>query len=873
MATAMQLMAHLGLNSTGFQKGMNEAVRAAEGGSSQIVDKLGTIGGAAVMGGLTAVAAAVGAVGLASLFAGRDLEAATATIVQGTRASGDALDELVQVARNAGNQVSEGIDEASVAVADLNTRLGLTGPELEEASVKFLQLARVTDADVSTTIREVTRNMGDAGIETHEMALFLDQLLMASQETGIGVDQLNSLMVAYGPVMRLMGLETETQIALLSKWEQEGVNVELVMGSLRIAAAKFADEGVELSDGLWDTIDAIQNMTSESDALALGMEIFGQRAGPDMTAAIREGRFELGELEEMLHMAGGTLEDTALRSLTFGEKLQIVKGRALDALAPIGMAMLDVGGKVLDALIPALDAAATWIDEKVVPALASIMPVVENVIEMFAQLVRHLLEGDMDEAFLDVKDILAEVGLALGIAEKHVFAFLDAFQAVYDFLKGNESAMVAAITAIGVAMAVFILPIIKATIVALAPLIAIMAVVAAAAYVVHKAWSENWLGIQDIVAVVLEWLQERIDDVITWVKDFWEENGEAILATTQAIWQAIQDTIETVVSWIVDFWADNGDEILSKAQEVWDTVQTVIGTVLGWLESTVGTVIGWVTSFWSDNNDDISSKTNETWDAIKDFISTALELVQNTIETVTNFIKGLWDAHGEDLKRLATETWDWIMDKVSRVLDIIKTVIQAITLAIQGDWHGFGVKMREATDKAWELIKEVIAKWLQVFWTIITTAFNEIRDWITSVDWGAVGRAVIEGIANGVRNAGGFLRDAAVGAARAALDAARGFLGIGSPSKLAAKAIGEPFVEGIARGVEQAQDALRRVTMPNLGEVMTQTVPVSQMVYEATQRQEGSLVQPEHKEFHLHVNSSNDREDIIQDFMMLETLA
>ena len=73
-----------------------------------------------------------------------------------------------------------------------------------------------------------------------------------------------------------------------------------------------------------------------------------------------------------------------------------------------------------------------------------------------------------------------------------------------------------------------------------------------------------------------------------------------------------------------------------------------------------------------------------------------------------------------------------------------------------------------------------------------------------SIDWGGIGRAIIEGIGNGIRNMGGWLADQARAAAQAALDAAKALLGIFSPSRVAAEEIGEPFAQGIGAGIRAA---------------------------------------------------------------------
>ena len=90
---------------------------------------------------------------------------------------------------------------------------------------------------------------------------------------------------------------------------------------------------------------------------------------------------------------------------------------------------------------------------------------------------------------------------------------------------------------------------------------------------------------------------------------------------------------------------------------------------------------------------------------------------------------------------------------------------------------------------------------------------------ITGQNWKSIGSAIINGIKNGISGAVRGLVSRAVSAALSAYNAAKRALGISSPSRLAALEIGQPFVEGIALGIEQAQDALRN----RLASVLTGT--------------------------------------------------
>src|SRR5690606_40475926 len=73
------------------------------------------------------------------------------TIRVGTGATGDDLAALEQSAKNIARNVPAEFEAIGTAVADLNTRLGLTGPTLETVASQILELERMGQTvDINT---------------------------------------------------------------------------------------------------------------------------------------------------------------------------------------------------------------------------------------------------------------------------------------------------------------------------------------------------------------------------------------------------------------------------------------------------------------------------------------------------------------------------------------------------------------------------------------------------------------------------------------------------------------------------------------------------------------------------------------------------
>ncbi|EGL83738.1 phage tail tape measure protein, TP901 family [Caldalkalibacillus thermarum TA2.A1] len=368
----------------------------AEKGFSNLQKSLQTAAGKTKQIGknmTTYLTAPLVAFGGAAMVAANDLDKAYANIRAGTGATGEDLESLKQSFKNVFENVPQSADEVSRALADLNTRTGLVGEPLEKLTKQFLDLSRVSGVEATALIRDATRVFGDWSIETENQAESLDYLWKVSQNTGIGIDRLSQQMVQFGAPLRQMGFGFEESAALLAKFEKEGVNAELVMGSMRIALGNMAREGIDAREGLQQTMEAIKNAGSESEANAIAMEMFGARAGPDMAAAIREGRFEIDDLIATLETSDETIQKAGEETMTFGERMAMLKNQVQIGLEPVGRILIDLAEKWLPPVINLVQQVAEWFanlspaGQMVIFAIGGIVAVIGPLLGMFSMVV------------------------------------------------------------------------------------------------------------------------------------------------------------------------------------------------------------------------------------------------------------------------------------------------------------------------------------------------------------------------------------------------------------------------------------------------------------------------------------------------------
>lgn len=378
-----------------------ELGKTGDEGARSLSDRLRSAGDTMVSTGkkaTTHLTLPIVAAGVAAFKSFESIEQGQNQVTLATGATGKALERLHKAYRDAipeGRKFGLDHEQIGKIVGDLNTHFGVTGPRLTSMAKDMARFSRAAGVDGAEAVMKVNRVMKDWGVETAKMPAVLDRLTVAGQMTGVSVDQLMENVVKFGVPMRNFGFTMDEAIALLSSFEQQGVNTNLVMGSLRIATGKFAKEGKDLKTGLWETIEAIKNAKTSSEAAAIGMEIFGARAGADMAKAIQEGRFNIDELVRALGDSGGATREVADNTVTASDRMR-------EAFARIQLAVMPLGAAIAQNVSRALQVAMPW---------------VQRVAEAFGR-----LPGPVKQAIVVLGMVAAAAGPLLIVAGKLVTA-------------------------------------------------------------------------------------------------------------------------------------------------------------------------------------------------------------------------------------------------------------------------------------------------------------------------------------------------------------------------------------------------------------------------------------------------------------------
>lgn len=329
---------------------------------------------------------------------GASFDDAADAIRIGTGATGDALDGLLDDFDAVYKSVPTTMEDASKAIADYNTRLGLTGPQLQEISKQAIQVSDMLGDDLGSVIEESSQAFQQWNIDADDMGGAMDYIFKVSQSTGMGFTDLMADMQKFGPQLQEMGYSFETASALMGQLDKAGVNTDEVLGAMKKSVATLAKEGISASDGLAMYYEKIKNAGTAAEAASIASEIFGTRAGSTMAAAIRDGSLAVADLTAELQENGETIAGAADDTYDFAERLQVMKQGLEVALKPMANTVFDGLNKfmptlqklmeqITPAISKAVEAAAPFVDEFLTGAADAL----EDVLPLISQLAADLL--------------------------------------------------------------------------------------------------------------------------------------------------------------------------------------------------------------------------------------------------------------------------------------------------------------------------------------------------------------------------------------------------------------------------------------------------------------------------------------------------
>lgn len=505
-----------------------------------------------------------------------EIDEAMDTVTTKTGLTGEALLGLQEIAKGIATSLpATTFQESADAVGELNTQFGLTGDTLKVAAEYLLKYSKITGDDISNSAINAKKAIDAYGLSNEDLARVLDSVAKVGQDTGQSYDSIFQKAIDGAPQIKMLGLSFEEGATLIGRFEKSGIDSSAALSSLSKAAVNYAKDGKSLTDGLNETVNAIQNSTSETKALSIASEVFGSKAAPRMVDAIQRGAFSFSDLAEAAKSSSGTVSTTFDETIDPIDKLTTYSNKAKEGLA-------EIGGKLLETLIPALEPLIDLLDKAV-------------------------------EWFTSLNETDQQTIVILGLVTTAVMTLL-----------GALAPIVIAIGAIGAPIGIVIAAIVAA--------IAVITLIIQA--IMNWGAISEWL--QSTWDACAAWLSELWTNIVTtattawsnftaWLSEIWS----SVVSTGQSLWSSFTSALSNIFSSLISGAQSLWSSFTSTLSNLWSGLVSTGSNLFNNLSSTISGIFNGILSTASNIWNSIKSTISNAIDGAKNAVSNAIEAIKN----------------------------------------------------------------------------------------------------------------------------------------------------------------------------------------------------------------------------------------------------
>ena len=492
------------------------------------------------------------------------------------------------------------------------------------------------------------------------------------------------------PQIKMLGLEFDEAVALIGQLEQRGVDSSAALSGMTKAAGVYTKQGKTMKEGLKETIEAIKNSKSETEAMGIAMEIFGAKKAPQMIDAIKRGALSFDKLRGTAEDATGVVSQTYESTLDPIDKFTTAQNGLKIVMAEVGGAIAETFAPVLDVLVGLFKNVAEWINK---------------------------LPGPIKELVVVFGSVVTVAGLLSPI-----------------FLTLQAAAMAAETTIGGL---------IAATLPIIGTVIAVATAIAGIIVVIKYLWETNegfrtavetvWNAIMSVINTIVKAISDFVMQIWGTLTSWWNDNQQLIRQTAETVWNAISATITTIMNILGPFIETAWNNISTIISTVWETIKTVVETAINVVLGIIKTVMQIINGDWSGAWESIKGIGESIWNGIKSIAESVFnamaQILSNIWDTISSTASSIWNGISSTLSGI----WNGISSTASSVFNGISSTISNIWNGISSTASSIWNGIKNSISNAINAIKNLFN--FQISWPHIPLPHFRVSGSANPLDW------------------------------------------------------------------------------------------------------------------------------------------
>ncbi|WP_297130792.1 tape measure protein [Terrisporobacter sp.] len=294
---------------------------------------------------------------------------------------------------------------------------------------------------------------------------------------------------------------------------------------------------------------------------------------------------------------------------------------------------------------------------------------------------------------------------------------------------------------------------------------------------------------------------------------------EPFVQTAISIFTTMGESVGVIIQSMTNFWNEHSSWLMPLITFVWGFISNVILntiTAIGTIVQSGLAVIDGVINFFQNL---FKGNFQGCWESIKqifsnaiafviswmqvNFVAKGISLVKNMATGIPNLITGLWNAGKNLFSQGVSACINFVKNLLSGATSNFNTLRTFGANAFQALWSVAKTMMSN-------LLNSVISNIRQVP-TTISNFMNQAVNVLKGINLFSIGKNMIQGLINGIKNMAGNVVGAITSVAEGAVKGVRKFLGINSPSKVFMQ-FGKWTGEGLAIGIDDENNRVAKAS-------------------------------------------------------------
>lgn len=357
-------------NLSGELQTNKDALSEAQGSADQFDQSMGELSdsginmGSIVPGAFGNIADSIMTGGIAGLVAGitdnigeliqaawdmaNEWQESQAAIEIGTGLVGDELDNLTEKAYEAAGALADvnfdGSTSADV-IAELNTRLGLTGDEAAAVTAEIGKFAKANGEDAVPAVDTLVNMMHRYGLETDELPSILDKLTVAQQSTQYSASDMADAVEKNAPSFKALGMSFDESLSYMMAFaDYSDTTYQSAMTGTKKAITNLSDATNDVPGAFNEAIAVMQSGADMSTILETEIgdtgktisDVFGKKSAQDMVDFFQNSNTGIEDYIGALQDCDGQMQTTYDNTVTWKDQnaqtMNAIKGQVFGAV-------------------------------------------------------------------------------------------------------------------------------------------------------------------------------------------------------------------------------------------------------------------------------------------------------------------------------------------------------------------------------------------------------------------------------------------------------------------------------------------------------------------------------------------------------------